>query len=56
MGGSMLKAKKNANWWGQCKMSKLAVTSRDRPGKAQGNAAVKAFTVVPFKREDQLLK
>ena len=49
-------SKKNAKWQGQCKMSKLVVTSRDRPGEAQENAVVKAFTVVPFKRRDELLK
>jgi len=53
-GGKAIKA----NWRGQSEMSKLAVIRRDRPGEARrrGNAAVKAFTVVPFKRRDKLLK
>ena len=37
-------------------MNKPVVTYRDRPGGAQENAVVKAFTVAPFKRRDQLLK
>jgi len=49
-------SKRKANWQGQGEMNKPAVTYGDKPGKAQGSTAVKVFTVVPFKRRDQLLK
>jgi len=46
------KAKRKATGGAKGEINKLAVTYRDRPGGARENAAVKAFTLVPFKRRD----